>query len=260
MEKKQELPAESDAIRLNRFLAQCGLGARRKCDELIESGHVFVNGEKVRQLGTKVFPADKVEYRGTVVKPLQRLEYWAYFKPRGVMVTKTDPEGRPTLYQALAKSGFSAAHLNYIGRLDYLTDGLLLLTNDGSLIHALTHPRYQIKKVYAVQINRLLHEEDRGKLLEGITSEGQLLRAGAIKRTGGDTTSFWYEVTLYEGKNRQLRRMFEALTYQILHLRRTIFASVKLGDQVEGTVRPLTEREVAALKAAGFPSGVRGKK
>lgn len=253
MEKKQELLKESDAIRLNRFLAQCGLGARRKCDELIESGHVFVNGEKIRQLGTKVSPDDKVEYRGTVVKPLQRLEYWAYFKPRGVMVTKTDPEGRPTLYQALAKSGFSAAHLNYIGRLDYLTDGLLLLTNDGSLIHALTHPRYQIKKVYAVQINRLLHEDDREKLLAGITSEGQLLRAGAIKRTGGDTTSFWYEVTLYEGKNRQLRRMFEALTYQILHLRRTIFASVKLGDQVEGTVRPLTEREIAALKAAGFP-------
>jgi 23S rRNA pseudouridine2605 synthase len=253
MEKKQEQIKEPGALRLNRFLAQCGLGARRKCDELIESGHVFINGEKVKQLGSKVSPTDKVEYRGTVVKPLQRLEYWAYFKPRGVMVTKTDPEGRPTLYQALAKSGFSADHLNYIGRLDYLTDGLLLLTNDGSLIHALTHPRYQIKKVYDVQINRLLHEEDRGKLLSGITSEGQLLRAGAVKRTGGDVARFWYEVTLYEGKNRQLRRMFEALTYQILHLRRTIFASVKLGDQVEGTVRPLTEREIAALNAAGFP-------
>jgi 23S rRNA pseudouridine2605 synthase len=179
MDKKKELPGETDIVRLNRFLAQCGLGARRKCDELIESGHVFINGLKVTQLGTKVHPADKVEYRGKVIKPLLRLEYWAYYKPRGVMVTKTDPEGRPTLYQTLAKSGFDAAHLNYIGRLDYLTDGLLLLTNDGSLIHALTHPRYQIKKVYEVRINRLMHEEDREKLLAGIDSEGQLLRAGA---------------------------------------------------------------------------------
>ena len=255
MEIELELHKEPGAIRLNRFLAQCGLGARRKCDELIESGHVFVNGMKIKQLGTKVSPSDKVEYRGNVVKPLQRLEYWAYFKPRGVMVTKTDPEGRPTLYQALAKSGFNATHLNYIGRLDYLSDGLLLLTNDGSLIHALTHPRYQIKKVYEVQINRILQDGDREKLLAGITSEGQLLRAGAIKRTGGDTVRFRYEVTLYEGKNRQLRRMFESLTYQIVQLRRTIFASVKLGDQVDGTVRPLTEREVAALKGAGFPQG-----
>lgn len=260
MEKTQEIPDEKNVIRLNRFLAQCGLGARRKCDELIESGHVFVNGVKTKQLGVKVSPTDKVEYRGSEVKPLQRLEYWAYFKPRGVMVTKTDPEGRPTLFQALAKSGFNAAHLNYIGRLDYLSDGLLLLTNDGSLIHALTHPRYQIKKVYEVQVNRMLHDEDREKLLSGITSEGQLLRAGAVKRTGGDTSRFWYEITLYEGKNRQLRRMFEALTYQVLHLRRTIFASVKIGDQVEGTVRPLTEREVGALKAAGFPQGAKGKK
>jgi 23S rRNA pseudouridine2605 synthase len=254
MEKKQVPAIEPGGLRLNRFLAQCGLGARRKCDELIESGHVFVNGVKVKQLGIKVSPADVVEYRGAVVKPLQRLEYWAYFKPRGVMVTKTDPEGRPTLYQALAKSGFNAAHLNYIGRLDYLSDGLLLLTSDGSLIHALTHPRYHIKKVYEVQINRLLREEDREKMLtEGIESEGQRLSAGAIKRTGGDTARFWYEVTLYEGKNRQLRRMFEALTYQVLRLRRTVFASVKLGDQVEGTVRPLTAREVAALKSAGYP-------
>jgi 23S rRNA pseudouridine2605 synthase len=214
---------------------------------------VFVNGVKITQLGIKVSSSDTVEYRGAAVQPLRRLEYWAYFKPRGVMVTRTDPEGRPTLYQALAKSGFNAAHLNYIGRLDYLTDGLLLLTNDGSLIHALTHPRYRIKKVYEVEVNRLLHEEDRVKLLEGITSEGQLLRAGAVKRTGGDTSRFQYEVTLFEGKNRQLRRMFEALTFQVLHLRRTIFASVKLGDQIEGTVRPLTGREVAALKSAGFP-------
>jgi 23S rRNA pseudouridine2605 synthase len=260
MEKKQEKSREPGAIRLNRFLAQCGLGARRKCDELIESGHVFINGAKVKQLGVQVYPTDTVEYRGTAIKPLQRLEYWAYFKPRGVMVTKIDPEGRPTLYQALAKSGFNAAHLNYIGRLDYLTDGLLLLTNDGSLIHALTHPRYQIKKVYEVQVNRMLHDDDREKLLDGITSEGQLLRAGAVKRTGGDTTRFLYEVTLYEGKNRQLRRMFEALTYQVVHLRRTIFASVKLGDQVEGTVRPLTEKEIGALKAAGFPQNSGGKK
>ncbi|NLD98626.1 MAG: rRNA pseudouridine synthase, partial [Fibrobacter sp.] len=145
---------EDGTVRLNRFLAQCGLGSRRKADELISGGNVFVNGKKIVELGMKINPAiDKVEYHGNVVKPFRALEYIAYYKPRNVVVTKNDPEKRETVYDALRKSGYEVDYLNYIGRLDFTSEGLLLLTNDGELIHALTHPRFHIKKVYMVKVD-----------------------------------------------------------------------------------------------------------
>jgi 23S rRNA pseudouridine2605 synthase len=250
METKSQTSPEP--IRLNRYLAQCGLGARRKCDELIASGHILVNGKKVTELGTKIAPLDRVEYKGKTVKPLKKPEYFAYHKPRGIMVTKTDPEGRPTIFDELKKKGIDARLLNYIGRLDYLSEGLLLLTSDGALIHALTHPRYHIKKVYNVNIDKKLTDSDRDRFLGGIESEGQLLRAGGVKRIAAPGN--WYEIELYEGKNRQIRRMFEALSYQVLHLQRTKFAAVKLGDLGVGKIRPLNDREIAALMAVGFPA------
>jgi 23S rRNA pseudouridine2605 synthase len=251
-------PDSLNLIRLNRFLAQCGLGARRKCDELIKSGHVLVNGVKVAELGTKVSIDDKVEYRGKTAVRVRRLEYWAYHKPPGVMVTKDDPQGRTTVFKALQQAGFDAGHLNYIGRLDYVSEGLLLFTNDGSLIHGVTHPRYHIKKVYKVQINRPLAGFDEEKLLRGIESEGQVLHAGAVKKIKGPAAGNWYEVDLYEGKNRQLRRMFEALHYQVVRLLRIRFASVRLDDLAVGAIRPLTPREIAGLKSTGYTGGSAG--
>jgi 23S rRNA pseudouridine2605 synthase len=245
-----EIPA--DSMRLNRFLAQSGLGARRKCDELIEGGHVFVNGEKVTALGTKVLPTDKVEYHGRMIKPVRRLEYCAYHKPAGVMVTRDDPEGRLTVFAALKNAGFDRDHLNYIGRLDYVSEGLLLLTNDGNLIHALTHPRYHIKKVYRVLLDRLLTQEDAEKLVEGVEDKGQVLKAGDIREIIAEEGP-WYEVDLYDGKNRQLRRMFDSLSYKVMRLQRIQFAAVKLGSLAPGAIRSLTPGETAALLAAGFP-------
>jgi 23S rRNA pseudouridine2605 synthase len=249
---QESLSSPPDAIRLNRCLAQCGLGARRKCDEFIRSGHVFVNGIKVTQLGTKVTPADKIEYRGKEVKPLLQLEYWAYHKPLAVMVTKNDPQGRMTIYEKLRKTGFDADHLNYIGRLDYFSEGLLLLTNDGAIIHALTHPRYHIKKTYRVQLERPLSNNDVQTMLCGIESEGQTLHAGALRTVQGDRDEYWHEIDLYEGRNRQLRRMFGALHFRIIRLVRTRFACVKIGDLGLGARRPLSAREIAGLKAAGY--------
>jgi 23S rRNA pseudouridine2605 synthase len=250
MQEQQQPPSEP--MRLNRYLALCGLGARRKCDELISAGHIFVNGTKVAALGSKVLPGDTVEYRGRTVKPLQRLEYIAYHKPVAVMVTRNDPEGRMTVYEKLRKTGFNADHLNYVGRLDYFSEGLLLLTNDGALIHALTHPRYHIKKTYRVQLERPLREADTRALVEGIESEGQMLHAGEVRPSSGGRDEYWHEIDLYEGKNRQLRRMLGALHYRIIRLVRTRFACVKIGDLAPGARRPLTLREIAALKAAGF--------
>src|SRR5215470_1838026 len=115
-----------EQMRVNGYLAQCGLGSRRKCDELVRSGHIFVNGEKVTELGAKISPKDRVEYKGKVLRAVRKLEYWAYFKPREIMVTRDDPEGRPTIYDALRRDGLDADLLKYVGRLDYLSEGLLL--------------------------------------------------------------------------------------------------------------------------------------
>ncbi|MDR2727968.1 MAG: hypothetical protein LBB56_02460, partial [Chitinispirillales bacterium] len=113
----------NEQLRINRYLAQCGLGSRRKCDEIVQSGHIFINGEKVTELGAKVSLKDKVEYKGKTLRPVKRLEYWAYFKPREIMVTRDDPEGRPTIYDVLRRDGLDADLLKYVGRLDYLSEG-----------------------------------------------------------------------------------------------------------------------------------------
>jgi len=240
-------------VRINKYLAQCGLGARRKCDELVLTGHVIVNGQKVTELGFKVNPkADKVEYKGKQLRPIRRLEYYAYCKPREVMVTNKDPEGRPTIYETLRRDGLDADLLKYVGRLDYLSEGLLLLTNDGDLIHALTHPRFAIKKVYRVRIGRQLDQADIKKLIDGVESEGQLLRAASVNVIDVKDDQHWYEIALMEGKNRQIRRMLEGVGHEVRRLRRVAFGSVKLGDMKAGEYRELTPRELGGLKNAGF--------
>jgi 23S rRNA pseudouridine2605 synthase len=244
---------EETFVRLNKYLASCGMGSRRSCDRIIASGHIYINGTKVTELGTKVALGDRVEYMGKVLEPVLAFRYIAYHKPQSIIVTKHDPEGRTTVFDALKEIGCDASGLNYVGRLDVASEGILLLTNDGGLIHALTHPRYHIKKVYDVRIDKSLLAADRTVMTgEGVESEGQVLRAGAIEDLA-DAGPWWYRIDLYEGRNRQIRRMFEALGYTVTRIRRVQFASVKLGDLAPGAVRELTGREVAALRAAGFP-------
>jgi 23S rRNA pseudouridine2605 synthase len=246
---------DSGQMRINRYLAQCGLGARRKCDELVESGHIFVNGARITELGAKVDPdADRVEYKGKLLRPVRKLEYYAYCKPRGVMVTNSDPEGRPTIYEELRRGGLDADLLKYVGRLDYLSEGLLLLTNDGGLIHALTHPRFQIKKIYLVRTERPLGAGEISKLREGVESDGQLLRAASVSPVDVKQGQHWYEIALMEGKNRQIRRMLEGIGHEVRRLRRVALGSVKLGDMKAGEYRQLTERELGGLKNAGYKS------
>jgi 23S rRNA pseudouridine2605 synthase len=245
----------SGLLRLNRYCAMCGLGSRRSCDTLIAAGRILVNGKKSSELGVKIDPAvDKVEYNGRLVASVKPSQYMAYHKPAGIIVTKADPEGRVTIYDALKREGHDISDLKYIGRLDFNSEGLLLLSNDGNLIHALTHPRYHIKKVYEVCIDRMLAANDAHIMAEdGIESEGQILRVGAISAMNLKTSSgHWYAIDLYEGKKRQIRRIFEALGYTVVRLKRVQFASVKIGDLQPGKARMLTEREIAALLAAGF--------
>lgn len=245
---------KENMMRLNRYLASCGLGSRRSCDSLIGSGRIYVNGTKVKELGTKVaIGRDRVEYLGKALEPVKSLKYLAFHKPQGIIVTKSDPEGRETVFDFLRQAGCDAGWLNCVGQLDVASEGLLLLTNDGRLIHALTHPRYHIKKVYDVQLDRKLSPGDAEAMTgRGIESDGQVLRAGAVLETGM-AGGYWYRVEIYKGKKRQIRRMFEAVGCAVLRLRRIQFASIKLGDLAPGAFRELTGREVAALRAAGFP-------
>ena len=248
-------------IRLNRFLAQCGLGSRRKCDELIAGGHIYCNGKRVDVMGQQIDPAtDRIEYRGRRISRIKGLEYLAYYKPREVMVTADDPQGRATIYSTLLADRHDIHHLRYVGRLDYQSEGLLLLTNDGEIIHALTHPRFHIKKVYHVKVERRLSPEEIVQLLEGILSDGQLLHAGSIdelSESGSGRQQYWYKIELFEGKNRQLRRMFEALSLHVGRIRRVQFGPVRLGSLSPGEFRPLTPKEIAALRNAGYQSRVR---
>lgn len=247
----------SKKVRLNRYLAQCGFQSRRKADELIRGGHVYVNGNRVTEMGISVTEgSDIVEIHGKIVRPVHVLEYYALNKPREVMVTSSDPEGRVTVYDVFRNAGVIADHLKYVGRLDYQSEGLLLFTNDGELIHAVTHPRYSIKKVYHVKVNRKLTDEEIELFRGGVESLGQLLRAGDVREISqpmDDRKQFWYEIDLYEGRNRQVRRMMDTVGVQVGRLRRIRFGCVKLDDLPSGAVRKLTEKEIAGLGAAGYP-------
>jgi pseudouridine synthase len=244
------------AIRLNRYLARHGLGSRRQCDRLIAAGKVAINGSVVTELGTRVDPArDRVTVGGEALRPVRPPEYLAYHKPRGPLVTAHDPHGRETIYDALERTGRDVRHLRYVGRLDRNSEGLLLLTNDGDLVHALTHPRFHVKKQYEVLVERPLSEAEVTRMTgEGIESEGMRLHAGAVRRAAKpDERGVWYEVDLYEGKNRQIRRMFGALGNDVIRLRRTQFGVVKLRGLRRGAVRELGEREVTGLLKLGHP-------
>ena len=250
-------PRETDkVIRLNRYLAQCGLGSRRQGDALILAGKILVNGKKTTALGTRIdAKKDTVEYNGKTVKEIKRIEYLAYHKSKGTLVTARDPKQRKTIYNEIEKSNYNARHLKYIGRLDRDSEGLLLLTNDGEMIHALTHPRFHIKKVYQVKVDKELKQSDAEIMVgSGVISERQKLHAGAVRKIlyKSGERGYWCEVDLYEGKNRQIRRMFKALGYDVLRLKRTQFSSIKLRNLPRGKFRYLEEREIKALKNKGY--------
>ena len=249
-------------MRLNRFLAHCGLGSRRSCEQLIRAGRIVVNGVGVTDLATRVDPAvDTVEYKGKTLRAVRPPEYLAYHKSKGPVVTHRDPRGRRTVFEAIEEgTGRSAAHLNYIGRLDRNSEGLLLLTNDGAMIHGLTHPRFHIKKIYRVRTERPLDNEALRRMThEGVESRGQVLHAKAVKPVpsphGGRRGEHWYEVHLLEGKNRQIRRMFESLSHRIVRLKRVRFGPINLGNQKRGSIRELTEEEIEALRRVGYRQG-----
>lgn len=233
-------------MRLQKYLAHAGVASRRKAEELIAAGHVRVNGAVVRELGTSVAPGDRVEFGSRPVEVADRKRYLVLNKPAKVMTTMRDPEGRRTV-AALVPRG--PGRVVPVGRLDYDTSGVLLLTDDGELAHVLTHPRYGVDKTYRAVVGGRLQGDDVRKLIEGVRlADGRSDPAKVrVIRAGPAATEL--DITIHEGRNRQVRRMFEATDHPVLSLVRLRFGPLSLGDLKVGNWRDATEKELEALEA-----------
>lgn len=238
--------------RLNKLLARSGVASRRGADRLIEDGRVTVNGSVVQELGTRVDPgADTVKVDGKRLRtPPAAHAYFMLNKPRGVVTTLSDPQGRPTVRDLLR--GVSR-RVYPVGRLDFQTEGLLLLTDDGALARELTHPSCGVPKTYRAKIRGRPEPEALARLRRGLTLDGRRTQPArvAMIRPGANS---WVEVTIAEGRKHQVRRMLEAVGHPVAKLRRIGFGSLVLGDLPSGGLRPLTAAEVARLRrAVGSP-------
>lgn len=226
-------------MRLNAFLARAGVASRRKADELIKAGRVTVNGER-GELNTFVEARDRVEVDGQPVAK-QRLAYVLLHKPAGVVTTASDPQGRPTVVQLVEHE----ARVVPVGRLDQDTTGALLLTNDGPLAHRLAHPRYGVEKVYEVETWKPIGDEALRALAEGVELEDGPTSAARVRRTGPGS----FELVLHEGRNRQVRRMVEAVGSRVRRLHRSVYAGLRVDGLEPGRWRELTRDEVSRLSA-----------
>jgi 23S rRNA pseudouridine2605 synthase len=226
-------------LRLNRFLAAAGLGSRRHCDELIVGGRVTVNGQPCTNFATQVEESDHVKVGRRLVRPAESLTIMLH-KPAGFVSTRRDPNATDTIYDLLPAK-FS--RLFNVGRLDAQTEGLLLLTSDGDLAQHLTHPRYKVEKEYEVTLDRRWDPTRARKLLEGVYLERKRARLARLQPIGPTRL----RVVLQQGMNRQIRRMFYEIGYEVERLVRTRVGHLRLGDLPRGSWRPLTKSELAKL-------------
>ncbi|HEY6111519.1 MAG TPA: pseudouridine synthase [Chthoniobacterales bacterium] len=226
-------------MRLNRYLAAAGVGSRRKCDELIAAGRVTINGEVCTNFSAQPSPRDHVKVDGKLVHIDQPLTIVLH-KPPGFVSTKSDPHARDTIFDLLPPK-FS--RLFNIGRLDAQSEGLLLLTNDGDLAQRLTHPRYKIDKEYEVTLDRAWDPALNGKLLHGLSLDGQRAQIARLH----SLTPTRLRVVLRQGINRQIRRMFEAVGFRVKRLIRIRIGNLRLGDLPRGHWRPLSRGELQSV-------------
>ena len=242
--------------RLQKVLAAAGIASRRAAETLILEGRVRVNGKVARQLGIKVDPStDSVRVDGKKVRLATSVRvYLALHKPKGYLTTLSDPRGRPTLRDLTRNV---PGRVFSVGRLDYQSEGLLLLTNDGDLAHALMHPSRGVEKTYLVKVKGEPDEEARRMLSAGILIDGRRTLPARVepKRAG---TNSWLEITVREGRKHLVRRMFAALGHPVLKLRRICFGGVDLGGLPCGRYRKLTAAEVGTLRRAVGESSLRG--
>jgi 23S rRNA pseudouridine2605 synthase len=243
------------AERLQKILARAGVASRRKAEELILAGRVKVAGRVVRELGTKADPArESVEVDGRRIHA-EAPVYLVLHKPRSVMCTLSDPEGRPTVLELLRGVGERVVP---VGRLDYHTSGVLLMTNDGEFAAALAHPSRKVPKVYIAKVHGRVDDAGIERMCQSIDIDGRPTQPAEVRRlrTEGDKT--WLELTLREGRNRQVRRIGDAAGFPVMRLSRIAYAGIDAEGLRPGEWRPLSSDELVALKRAyGVPKSVR---
>ena len=234
--------------RLQKILARAGLASRREAERWITEGRVSVNGAVIRKLGTQADPVkDSVKVDGKRIKPAAAPLYYAFHKPPGVITTLNDPQRRPDLTPYLERLG-ERRRLFPVGRLDYNTTGLLLLTNDGDFALRLAHPRYGVKKVYRAKLSACPTQEDFAHLRRGVRLEDGMSAPAQARVIDRLKKNAWVEIEVHEGRKREVRRMFEALGFFVEKLVRIKIGSVSLGALPLGELRPLSLHEVESLK------------
>lgn len=247
-------------MRISRALAMSGIDSRRKCEAYVSAGQVTVNGEVVRDLGRQVDPDnDAILFRGRPIQ-FEDFVYYILHKPVGYMTTAADPHAEKTVFELLPsklvpKTGKpmpSRTRVFPVGRLDKDSSGLLLFTNDGDLANRLIHPRYEVAKWYEVRLDRELDMRDKARLLKGVTLEDGTAKAEKIKMLSKRNL----QIMLREGRNREVRRMFDALSYEVVRLCRIAFGPIQLGTLPEGRGRFLSKQESELLRRAAAPDRV----
>lgn len=231
-------------MRINKYLAQAGLGSRRKVEELVTAGKIKVNGKIERNLSVEIKDTDIVSFENRVVKPVVNYVYYKLNKPKGYVTTVSDEKDRKTVMDLLR-----AVHTRVypVGRLDYDTEGLLLLTNDGDITNILTKPNSEVKKTYVVHIESGITKDEIKKLTSGIDIGGYTTKPCSIELVELGEKLSKLRITITEGKNRQIRRMFEAMDKNVIFLRRVQIGEIRLGGLSRGEYAPLNPKEIRYL-------------
>lgn len=230
--------------RLNKYIASSGLCSRRKADELIEQGAVMVNGKKITELGYQVREKDKVFVNNKLIHPVKH-QYYRFYKPAGYITTADDEKGRKTIYDLLPENLLG---LKPVGRLDKDSSGLLILTNDGELIQELTHPSVKVPKIYLVQVGGLLHPHQLEQLANGVEIEPGKIAYANIEVLEADNSHTMMQITLYQGMNRQIRKMFEYIGYEVKSLKRIQHATIQLTGLKRGEFKPIKPAQIKELR------------
>ena len=236
-------------MRLQKFIAECGIASRRSAEKMIESGRVYVNGDLIDYMGCVIDPqCDVVEVDGRVIQPENKKYYIMLNKPKNYVTTVSDDLGRPTVMQLVSDIN---ARIYPVGRLDFDTTGLLIMTNDGEFANILTHPKHVVNKAYIARIDKPLDETQLEKLRNGIELDGVMTSPARAENIKRPQKGFEVKIIIHEGKNRQVRRMLDAVGANVMSLKRISVGSVTLGNLPEGKWRKLSEAEINKLRGKG---------
>ena len=233
-------------MRINKFMAECGVASRRACDEMILEGRVKVNGKKIDTPGLEINEFnDAVTLDGRRITLVSKKYYIMLHKPKGYVTTVKDDKGRKTVMELIK----IRSRLYPVGRLDYDTEGLFLLTNDGQLAYALTHPSHEVPKTYIAKIKGKISDTEVRQLRKGVEIDGKMTLPAVVKIIETDDEFSRVEVTIKEGRNHQIKKMFEVVGKEVVFLKRTAIGPLKLGGLGRGEYKNLTSKEIEILKA-----------